>query len=856
DPTFAQSYYQLACIAREQGQWKEAIKQAEQALLFDPHHIETLIFLSIIFMEQNDWKRAESFVRQANFKQPGNPDVQKIVEQYEKVIKENPDLLQKNDVCKIPDLTNTEFVKNRTSIIIAAASNHSRECITAIKKHTKELYELIVIDALASPDSKKKLKKSVKEHSPYRIMEHNAQDSLLQSINKAINCSTGEYIVLLNDDVIVSEGWLAGMLSCLNLAPSAGIIGPMTNKCKDRKQAADESYSSINNLDKYAAQFKEKYNHRRIPYRNIARFCMLFKRSLAEKIGLLDESFTAGRFDDEDFCWRSALADYQNYIAGDVFVHCHGENESSGNGNTIDQKWDISTATLDGKKMAVLKATELSDDLYSRGKVDQAVETLVDCIKITPEADKIYFELIRIFLETKKFGEAWAVIETMPDAAKNKIQTLEYSGYVKEGLGLDNEANDYADKILSSNENYSAALNLKGVLAFKKGEKDKALDYFKRAVNENPGCGDAYANLSVLYWKINSKEEAFVHIQKGFRLSPTVPDNQSIYHSMASSLGRFAAAEADFRKACRLYPHHKNLAFLVIDLLLQQGNLNSAILEIEDALDTFGLDEGTLNAALAVREKIGPLQVEPGTKNNTLSLCMIVKNEENNLVRCLKSIRDIVDEMIIVDTGSTDKTKVLSKIFGAKVYDFPWTGDFSAARNHSLAQAAGDWILILDADEIISALDHDELKTLVNRNLSSPAAYSFDTRNYIKNESVLGWTPNDGKYPEETHHGWMTTAKVRLFPRKKNVFFINPVHEIVDNSLQQAAIPIFNCNVVVHHYGKLDLLKDMQKGEDYYLLGKMKYESNPANVKYIHELAKQAHLLGKYEEAKELWLKL
>jgi glycosyltransferase involved in cell wall biosynthesis len=289
---------------------------------------------------------------------------------------------------------------------------------------------------------------------------------------------------------------------------------------------------------------------------------------------------------------------------------------------------------------------------------------------------------------------------------------------------------------------------------------------------------------------------------------------------------------------------------------LQQGNFNSAIWKIEDALDTFGLDEGTLNAALAVREKIGPLSIERGTKNNTLSLCMIVKNEEKNIVKCLKSVRAMVDEMIIVDTGSTDRTKVLAKIFGAKVYDFPWTGDFSAARNHSLQQATGDWILILDADEIISALDHDELKALVKRNLSSLAAYSFDTRNYIKNESVLGWTPNDGKYPEEMHHGWMTTAKVRLFPRKKDVFFINPVHEIVDNSLQQAAVPIFNCNVVVHHFGKLDLPKDMQKGEDYYLLGKMKYESNPANVKHLHELAKQAHLLGKYDEAKKLWLKL
>lgn len=856
DPDFAEAYYQLARIAGEQGLIKEAVSQSEQALLADPHHIESLIFLSRLSMEQNDWKRAESLVRQANFKQPGNPDVQKIVEEYEKAIKENPGLLQTEGICKIPALTNAEFVKNRTSIIIAASSNYARECITAVKKFTREPYELIIIDDLASPESKKKLRKSVKEHNPYRIMELNAKDSILQSINKAINCSTGEYILLLNDDVIVSEGWLAGMLSCLNYAPAAGVIGPVTNISKGRQQAVDETYGLINNPDKYAVQFKKRYNHRRIACRNIARFCMLFKRSLAERIGLFDESFTAGQLEDEDFCWRAMLADYQNYIAGDVFVLHHGGKESSGSRSIIEKKWEIGTITPDGRKLAVLQAMELSTELYSQGKVDQAVAKLVDCIKITPEADKIYFELIRIFLETKKCGEAWAVIETMPEAAKTEIQTLEYSGYVKEGLGSDNEADEYADKVLSLSENNSAALNLKGVLAFKKGEMDKAKEYFKRAVDANPGYGDAYANLGVLYWKIDEREKAWEHIQKGFMLSPTVPDNQSLYHTMASSLGRFAAGEADFREACRLYPDNKNLAFLLIDLLLQQGLLNSAILKIEDALDTFGLDEGILNAALSVREKIGPLYVEQGKKNNTLSLCMIVKNEENNLVRCLKSIRSVVDEMIIVDTGSTDKTKVLAKIFGAKVYDFPWTGDFSAARNHSLAQATGDWILILDADEIISPLDHDELKKLVSRNHSSRAAYSIETRNYIRNESVLGWTQNDGRYPEEKHHGWITTAKVRLFPREKNVLFSNPVHEIVDSSLQKAAIPIFDCNVVVHHYGKLNLLKDMQKGEDYYLLGKMKYESDLTNVKYIYELAKQSHLLGKYEEAKELWLKL
>ena len=83
----------------------------------------------------------------------------------------------------------------------------------------------------------------------------------------------------------------------------------------------------------------------------------------------------------------------------------------------------------------------------------------------------------------------------------------------------------------------------------------------------------------------------------------------------------------------------------------------------------------------------------------TISLCMIVKNEEEKLPTCLDCIKDLVDEMIIVDTGSTDKTIEIAKSYGAKVYNFEWTGSFSDARNYSFEQATCDFIYTADADE-------------------------------------------------------------------------------------------------------------------------------------------------------------
>lgn len=97
----------------------------------------------------------------------------------------------------------------------------------------------------------------------------------------------------------------------------------------------------------------------------------------------------------------------------------------------------------------------------------------------------------------------------------------------------------------------------------------------------------------------------------------------------------------------------------------------------------------------------------------SLSACMIVKNEEKFLAQCLKSIKDTVDEIIIVDTGSTDRTVEIAQSFGAKIYHHPWRNSFSEARNHSLSYATCDWILQLDADEALEQADIPLLHKLI-----------------------------------------------------------------------------------------------------------------------------------------------
>lgn len=167
---------------------------------------------------------------------------------------------------------------------------------------------------------------------------------------------------------------------------------------------------------------------------------------------------------------------------------------------------------------------------------------------------------------------------------------------------------------------------------------------------------------------------------------------------------------------------------------------------------------------------------------SSISLCMIVKNEEKLLPACLESVKDIVDEMVIVDTGSTDRTAQIAKDFGAEVYHFEWIDDFSAARNYSLDKATGDWILWLDADETVSEINIEEVKSKLE---SNKLAYEVQIRNHS----------HENRAP-------FIHKSLRMFRNYKSIRFMNKIHE--QPSIEGKAIPYYelsNMPLTINHVG-------------------------------------------------------
>ncbi len=494
-----------------------------------------------------------------------------------------------------------------------------------------------------------------------------------------------------------------------------------------------------------------------------------------------------------------------------------------------------------------------ADLLYQKGKCDEAVDVLIAAIENTPEQDQLYLSLAKILIDSEQFSSAQDILRRLPDRSDDPRKSVLW-GYCLEGLARYRDAERVVDAVLRTDPQMPPALNLKGVLAYRQGAAGRASAFFQQAIDRDQEYGEPYANLATLRWE-QDQAAALTLYEKAFACSPTARQIAITYHAAAQNLGTLSRAERVFWSAKERYPHNRRIHFLLIDLLIRQEKYYQAMDLIEAAMARFDIDEGIIAAALAVRDRIGPRSLKHSTtKAATASLCMIVRNEERHLANCLQHIKALVDEMVIVDTGSNDRTKDIARAFGAHVYEMDWRDDFAAARNFSLSKAGGDWILVLDADEVISATDHSRFKTLLQKSNGQAVGYSIVTRNYTHRANTVGLVFNDGRYPEEEAGlGWFPSEKVRLFKNDRTIRFEYPVHEIVEPSLEEAGICIEPFDIPIHHYGKLDEELNMRKAEAYYRIGKAKLQQIGDNLPALRELAVQAGHLERFEEAIELW---
>ena len=232
-----------------------------------------------------------------------------------------------------------------------------------------------------------------------------------------------------------------------------------------------------------------------------------------------------------------------------------------------------------------------------------------------------------------------------------------------------------------------------------------------------------------------------------------------------------------------------------------------------------------------------------------ISLCMIVKNEEDWVEGAVQSVRSIVNEVIIVDTGSTDATQERIQTLGFNSFKIPWNDSFAEARNASLAHATEPWILVLDADERIAAKDLPRIVDATTR--SDADGYHLIQRNYVFGNQVLGWVSNRGDYEEGANYsGYVDNPLIRLFRNSPEIHFTGAVHEIIDPTRLSERLKFTHIPAVIHHYGKVRGQERVLAKQRFYLtLGLKKIQEEPANAKAFFDLGIQYGELGRHAEA-------
>lgn len=738
----------------------------------------------------------------------------------------------------------------------------TKTCLASIVEHTSEPYELIMVDNGSTDGTVTWLRQQADRDRRITIIENAVNMGFAAGCNQGIRVAKGSRLVLLNNDTVVTPGWLSGMNELLDRYPDAGIIGPMTNSASGIQVVPDVAYT-LDSLPLWAETFRQQRRYRIIPHRRIVGFCMLFRRELSEKIGLLDESFGVGNYEDDDFCLRVELAGFRNLIAGDVFIHHVGGASFSGNNlirstenrnNRVKfrQKWEpsrLEESLL--RRWLVLQAIEEATVSAKRGDIKTAVSTLLNkAIRIDSNAMAPYTVLAEILIIDGQYEDALEVLPEMPSDIDGDLK-LELAAICHCAIGNDAAARQTAEQVALR----PRARVVLGTLAARQGDLAEAERLFRLAIAADPSCGSGWLSLGMLLWGQGKHNDAFEALKRAVTVDSLNREAVQILRDMAHRMDGQAAAVEILASASQAYPSCRHLALHKALLLTQTGQDAAASAACEEFLARFGADDQVLDAARKLRERAGFYHRLTEADQQSISLCMIVKDEEHHLARCLASARPVVHELVVVDTGSADRTVAIAEAFGARVVRHAWHDDYAAARNVGLAVARGEWILVLDADEVLSPRDY--LRIAQAAGDEKTAAWQVTTRNYVHQSTCQGWQTSSGEYPdEEMAEGWYPSVKVRLFRRDSRIRFAGVVHEMVESALRSAGYAIRNADFVVHHYGELDTAATLEKKERYYRLGLAKLEQSPGDPVLLAELAVQSSELGRLGEALELWDRL
>ncbi|MBI4708243.1 MAG: glycosyltransferase [Candidatus Omnitrophica bacterium] len=691
------------------------------------------------------------------------------------------------------------------SIIIATHNGleHTSRCLTSIFNCSKD-FELIVVDNGSTDGTKGYLQELKARNENVKVISNPENTTFSIANNQGLKIAEGEYIVFLNNDTVVCNEWLERLNAHLHKIPlkNLGIVGPVTNN-SNGKQCVGTQDPEV-----WHQENKGRWAHAGRLYG----WCMMMRKSLLDEIGGFDERFINSH-EDNDLCLRAQLAGYKLAIAYDTYIHHTGQ-------GTLRKVFDNQGYLDNG-----YKNRELYYDKWYSDKLKKLVAVyrtnggkwLEESLRQTSKfADSILihfcrapqdFEMDVTFTgnfegKGKYYPKRDEYIKLLKQKFPKVIWTEFYDGIFQEDyergrlleLALEMHAKGEADWCISVDDDEIY--------------EDKFIEKVQKMMSpRNPEIFGYWCNWRTI-WDRRGKDE---------------------YYRTDSTFGQFSnyrffklMKNQEINSHGHPEGHHCGSAPLMAEENLAWSNIRVKHMgydtheqrqrkyEFYEANDHFkdARDIGNKDYSHLIDVNVS---LEKYRQDNGISLIMMVKNEEKHILTCLESVAPVIDEFVIVDTGSTDKTVEIVEKFSkysaapVKIFHSPWVDNYSIPRNYGKFHATKQWILMLDADERFS---YEDLRKIHQMSETEADAVIFHVINYLK-------APLFGQKPV-----YASTESVRMYRNKPELFYSGVIHETIDDAIcamtNKQGLKVARSPVVLHHYGYLKEKRKVNDKLNYY----------------------------------------
>ena len=408
----------------------------------------------------------------------------------------------------------------KSSIIIPVFNrlDYTKLCIEYLEKNTElKEAEIIIVDN-GSSDGTESFFRDRKE---FIYLRNNENLGFACAVNKGVRESKGRYYVILNNDVIVSNGWLERLIGAADKDKRLGLIGPMTNWISGVQMDKNAEYSDIEGMERYAESLWKKFEREYVKHLRIRGFCFLIKKEIIDTIGGFDERFRFGNYEDDDFCLRVDKAGFFCAVAKGVFVHHFGSvtfktidikyNEIlEENRKRFIEKWRFDPESREIEISGTGEIRKLKEEVYE--------EKDIPCL----------FEKGNELAVSGRIDEAEDVYNKILKINPNHTETMYNLACLEYEKGFLEKAVQFLERVVSLDSSFAKAFNTLGLIKYSVGEKDSALRYFKEAISKDINFNEAYNNYlntaNELGFAVDKKTADFVFYTVGMKF-----DGNTIY---------------------------------------------------------------------------------------------------------------------------------------------------------------------------------------------------------------------------------------------------------------------------------------------------------------------------------------